>query len=229
MELFKRLAIGTANFGQDYHGTRCKNIDAVLDYCQCVGIDMLDTAEAYNWDYTKVGGYFKIVSKVRKISHPDKPGGIIEIPPSKLYGCLVHNSTSQFVLDIIKNFRPERYQKIGYSLYEFPPIDIQIDIIQIPYSLWDRRFEQTIEICHKKGIEVHIRSVFLQGKILQEGKADAKDCIAFALMNPYVDRVIIGVDSLDQLKGNLDYFCKLDLMKKDDLNLIDPRRWKENE
>ncbi len=217
MELLKRLAIGTANFGQEYHGTRCKDIDAILDYCQCVGIDMLDTAESYNWDYTKVNDYFKIVTKIKNDEKPRK----------SVYAILAHRQPLVHDLARICSYKSQNYcQKIGISVYETSQSYwVEMNIIQLPYSLWDRRFESFLPVYKKRGIEIHVRSIFLQGKILQEGKADAKDCIAFALMNPNVDRVIIGVDSLDQLKSNLDYFCKLDLMKKDDPNLIDSRRW----
>ena len=225
MEIFKRLAIGAANFGQEYHGTRCRDIDAVLDYCQCVGIDMLDCADAYNWDWQQVSNYFKCVVKVQSFNQ-ERIEPLLKQNP---YCIMAHDSKLLY----INRWWDYAFSVLfGASFYEpneffsYCPDDIKV--VQLPYSLFDRRWEDYFGQMRRRHIEVHVRSVFLQGKILQEGKVDAKDCIAFALMNPNIDRVIIGVDSLDQLKRNLDYFCKLDLLKKDDLNLIDPRRWEKN-
>jgi predicted aldo/keto reductase-like oxidoreductase len=45
--------------------------------------------------------------------------------------------------------------------------------------------------------------------------------------NPHVDKVIIGVDSLDQLKENLSFIEEWNALEEKDLDIIDPRRWNE--
>ncbi|MHC4160138.1 MAG: hypothetical protein ACYSSO_13790, partial [Planctomycetota bacterium] len=75
------------------------------------------------------------------------------------------------------------------------------------------------------GVEIHVRSVFLRGKLLED--FSVYDCITFCLMNPYVDRVILGADSYDQFIYNLTHLDKLCEAKQDDINLLDPRKWKE--
>ena len=89
----------------------------------------------------------------------------------------------------------------------------------------DRRCESDMLWLKENGVEVHVRSVFLRGKCLE--KATPQECLQFVLSNPYVDRVVIGVDSLSQLKENLDFLHKWESMKCDDENIIDPRKWGE--
>ena len=63
--------------------------------------------------------------------------------------------------------------KIGVSLYDPSQIyeiahENNVDVIQVPASAIDQRILQgdIISFCKKKNIEIHIRSVFLQGALL---------------------------------------------------------------
>jgi aryl-alcohol dehydrogenase-like predicted oxidoreductase len=78
---------------------------------------------------------------------------------------------------------------------------------------------------HTNGVEVHVRSIFLQGLLFMSSRTRPKKfarfqhlfdrwdgwlkdnrisalqaCILFALSEPRISRVVVGVDSLDQLK-----------------------------
>ncbi|HOW89878.1 MAG TPA: aldo/keto reductase, partial [Elusimicrobiales bacterium] len=125
-------------------------------------------------------------------------------------------------------------EKLGFSVYY--PEEIQsllekgvgFDLVQVPYSVFDRRFEPLFPVLKKAGVEVHVRSVFLQGlafmdpsglppglaamgpkigrlrTIAQKAGAPVSAlCLGFALRDPHVDRVVIGVDGLDDLENNL--------------------------
>jgi aryl-alcohol dehydrogenase-like predicted oxidoreductase len=122
---------------------------------------------------------------------------------------------------------PDYIGNYGASIYE--PRDLNklpmhlIGVLQVPYSLFDRRFGPYFANWKAEGIEIHVRSVFLQGKILE--KVKPHEAIAFCLMNPYVDKVIIGVDSLEQLKDDLRYFHRLNELKVTNEKIIDPRKW----
>ena len=225
--IFGRLAIGTAAWGKEYHGIQVPEDEQkrILDYCQCSGIDMIDTATAYEWDWTKVSSYFNIVSK----SCSGKDLG----NKSNLYAFLSHSDSvmwQPFWADT-----SYKIKKVGLSIYE--PISIPhfgtfgvpwANLIQVPYSIFDRRFETYFAQLKEWNIEIHVRSIFLQGKILEKFKP--WECIAFCLMNKYVDRVIIGVDSLEQLKENLQPFHRMNSAEVHDENILDPRRWeKQNE
>jgi aryl-alcohol dehydrogenase-like predicted oxidoreductase len=105
---------------------------------------------------------------------------------------------------------------------------IPLDLIQIPYNVLDRRFEPFLKEYKNAGIEIHTRSAFLQGLFFREidslpdyfnpvkpkiafikQLANANDLslnkllLIFCLSQPNIDRVIIGVDSEDNIQNNM--------------------------
>jgi len=219
--IFNRLAIGTANWGREYNGARVSEDDQkrILDYCRKVGIDMIDTAEEYKWNYEEASDYFNIVTKATKEKIPCN---------DKLYACLVHNQEEFLSVfpELHKQVVMGTLPKAGVSLYEPVYLVGNIEIVQVPYSVFDRRFEDYIKKYKTGDIEIHVCSVFLRGKILEDKQISPWSCIAFCLMNPYVDRVILGADSYEQFRENLRPLEKMCAMQKDDEGLLDPRRWK---
>ena len=66
-------------------------------------------------------------------------------------------------------------KKIGISIYEFSMFEkinknFRIDMIQIPLNILDRRInlKKISKIAKKEKIELHVRSIFLQGILLKE-------------------------------------------------------------
>ncbi|MCJ7482668.1 MAG: hypothetical protein MUO31_06855 [Thermodesulfovibrionales bacterium] len=205
--IFDRLAIGTANWGREYNGAKVSEDDQkrILDYCQCSGIDMIDTATAYGWDWTKVSSYFNIIVKVKS---NDKVDNVIK---------MAHSLEDYKAIDPVCN---------GCSIYS-PEERMYVyggSVIQIPYSIYDRRFEPYLEsMRYECNNTIHVRSIFLRGKILKE--FSPQQCISFCLMNPNIDRVIIGADSYKQFKENLRPFHDMNVAEKHDINLLDCRKW----
>lgn len=124
-----------------------------------------------------------------------------------------------------------KVSKIGFSLNEPHELDLLIkkgfkpDLIQVPYNYFDRRFEEAMINLKSKGCEIHTRSSFLQGLFflapnklnaffdeikpslqrLQEMKGTlAGNLLNFVIEKPFIDKVIIGVENLQQLKKNLE-------------------------
>jgi len=116
---------------------------------------------------------------------------------------------------------------------------ITFDIVQIPYNILDQRFKDYFPILKEKNVTIHVRSVFLQGLFFVEterintnfkGAKDAVEkvyciskeysipmhslCLCFALINPFVDKIIIGVDSLEHLMENIDSLKYIDKVKR---------------
>jgi aryl-alcohol dehydrogenase-like predicted oxidoreductase len=210
--LYSRIGIGTANWGKEYNGHKVPEDEQkrILDWCKGVGIHTIDTATAYDWDYSWIWDGFLVYLKATEDDG--------EIDESE-YHCLVAHNAPDTLLDRLK------YK--GASLYS--PTDKYWlwpgGTVQIPYSLYDRRFEPYMYLQHETGTRIHVRSVFLRGKILD--KTTPQECIKFVLSNPHVDKVIIGVDSLDQLKENLSFIEEWNALEEKDLDIIDPRRWNE--
>jgi aryl-alcohol dehydrogenase-like predicted oxidoreductase len=220
MNLFSRIAIGTANWGAEYNGRWVpeKDVEKILGYAQCNGIDTLDCATAYGWDWTQANSFFNKVIKVRRGDDIER---VIESQP---YCIMAHD---------IKDYT-ELFTKglTGVSLYAELPcpaggeswITPKPELVQVPYSLYDRRMERYIALLKAQGVEVHVRSIFLRGKIIEDG-IEAEECIKFVLANPYIDKIIIGADSFDQFRRDLDFLNRWKNLEKHDEKLLDPRKW----
>jgi hypothetical protein len=222
MNIFNRIAIGTAAWGKEYNGAKVSETDIVkiLGYAQCNGIDTLDCATAYGWDWTQANSYFNKVVKVREGDDIEK---VIETQP---YAILAHN-IEDYRQGLLKSTQDYGIVMCGASIYT-PGEHLSIyggSIVELPYSLYDRRFEPYLESIHESN-EVHVRSIFLRGRIIQDG-ISAEECIKFVLANPHIDKIIIGADSFDQFRRNLDFVFKWNRLEKHDEELLDPRQWKE--
>jgi aryl-alcohol dehydrogenase-like predicted oxidoreductase len=73
--------------------------------------------------------------------------------------------------------RDHLVQKLGVSVYDEDQLKLaqrvlKPDIVQLPLSLFDQRLLESgvIEQLHASGMEVHVRSIFLQGVILMQAK-----------------------------------------------------------
>lgn len=136
--------------------------------------------------------------------------------------------------------------------------NFQFDLVQAPFNIIDRRLATTgwLARLHQAGTEVHIRSVFLQGLLLMAPTNRPKQfnrwqqlwaewqnwldahtispvqaCLGFAMSQPEINRVIVGVDSLNQFQEVLDsvdlpHAMPPEILMSEDLNLINPSNWK---
>lgn len=104
---------------------------------------------------------------------------------------------------------------------------LDIELLQAPLNILDRRLETSgwLKTLCKNGVEVHTRSAFLQGLLLldrkeiptkferwghiwdwwetmctKDGIRRAQACLEYPLQLPEVNRVIVGIDCLLQLK-----------------------------
>lgn len=222
--IFDRLAIGTANWGKEYNGTKVPEDDQkqILDYCQCSGIDMIDTATAYEWDWTKASSYFLKTVKIQRG----------EILPTRDDHVRIMGHTLEAYLAIGDKAGKRLFgSAAGVSIYSVRDAEKLMRFclpacIQVPYSIFDRRFENYFGSWKANDIKIHVRSVFLRGKLLKKFKP--WECIAFCLMNPYIDRVILGADSFEQFKQNLQPLHRMNSAEIHDENILDPRKWKDN-
>ena len=106
--------------------------------------------------------------------------------------------------------------------------EIQFDIVQLPFSILDQRFTYLLNMLKKKNVDINVRSVFLQGLLfknvdkLKDNFTKIKNkllylqsiskktdipisalCINFVVLNEQIDKVIVGVDSLQNLQDNI--------------------------
>jgi aryl-alcohol dehydrogenase-like predicted oxidoreductase len=138
------------------------------------------------------------------------------------------------------------------------------DLIQLPISIFDQRFitDKFLQRLKRKNIEIYARSIFLQGLLfLEENNLPpkmnkfrdyisrlneislkynlSKEEIALLFVDNIgeIDKIIIGVEKIDQLQRNVKILSKSDSFNKiktlinfeyfsiKDTNIIDPRKW----
>lgn len=147
-----------------------------------------------------------------------------------------------------------------YDPQELDPLwpHFRFDLVQAPFNILDRRLVETGWLTRLKqaDTEVHVRSIFLQGLLLMDAAsrpsyfqrwqplwdqwhqwlADKKltplqASLHFALAQPEIDRVIVGVDSLKHLQDILAVAEETGIeppanLISADLDLINPSKWK---
>lgn len=133
-----------------------------------------------------------------------------------------------------------------------------LNIVQAPANLVDRRLERSgwLSRLNVQNIEVHVRSPFLQGLLLMPRHAipsrfdrwswlwdrwhgnlkelnisPLSPCLSYSLSLPHVDRVVVGVESVLQLRELIESASfespsnDWSFMGHDDLELVYPSRW----
>ena len=164
---------------------------------------------------------------------------------NNLYGVLLHSSFDllkpgkKYLIDFLRGIKKDKItKKVGVSIYEKQNFyDIQRfffpDIIQLHLNIIDRRLitNNFLKKIKDKKIEIHARSVFLQGVLLenpknfspffQQFKSDflhlrneikknkislLKAYLAFVLTIKEIDKIVIGIASSKQLKQILKVF-----------------------
>lgn len=281
-----KLALGTAQFGMDYgiNNPRGKipkkEVFKILASALRNNIDTLDTAYSYG-DSEKIIGefikenstFFKIISKLPPGQEPSQAieESLKRLNLNQLYAYLIHDFNhflkKREIWSNLKKFKQQgKVQKIGFSLYYTQEIEFLLeknivpDIIQVPFSIFDQRFSKLFPFLKEKGVEIHVRSTFLQGLIFKKPEKlegnfiKIKDkittlnslsqqlntpistiCLNFATLNIYVDKVIVGIDNLENLQENIsslqqqnqikDIYPQLLNLKENNENIILPSNW----
>jgi len=258
-------------------------VQGILAQASASGVDTLDTAMVYGDSEQRLGEFgvqnWKVVSKL-----PAIPNGyhdifkwvedsvnesLRQLKVKSLYGLLLHrpqqlleqNGDRLFsALQKIKN--AGMVKNIGVSIYDPGQLDelfarFQLDIIQAPFNIIDRRLIDSgwMTRLKEKNVELHVRSVFLQGLLLMEPEArpqkfnrwsslwiqyDAwlkqsnltslQSCLRFVLSFVEINKVVIGVDSQIQLKEILEAAIGPipslpDTIATNDQQLLNPTHW----
>ena len=282
--LKKRVILGTANFTQNYGADKTKinliQIKKILNFALKNKINKIDTAESYlknNEMFKFTKDKFKLSTKINpdikwtslkycrdKIeNHIDKLNG------TKIETILFHDIKILFhkegrkIFNNLEILKKKRYfRKIGISIYDMDCLNYiisnyKINIVQCPYNILDKRILKSnwLNKLQNKGIEVHVRSIFLQGllvnkkfykykrfkkwkqkianwfKSLEKNKISPIEYCLHDLLIRDFDKVVIGISKFEDFKEILDFKFKKNINKViglniKDIKLIDPRRWK---
>lgn len=251
-----RLALGTVQFGLDYGVSNptgqvpIGEAMAILRLASTAGIELLDTARRYGTSEAVLGELlsagplcFQIVSKLPPQCSAERVADELNsslqlLSVKSLYAYLAHSFADYQQAPLRQQLYQARakglVQKVGASLY-FPSElawlldnDIDIDLVQLPYSIFDQRFASLLGPAHESGIEIHARSLFLQGLFFLSPAAVAQQfpealehhasfhrlcadhhlavssaLINFGLTEPHLDKLVIGLTTTGELAHNL--------------------------
>lgn len=251
--MLEKLVLGTVQFGLQYGVNSAGRpsedaVKGILAEAAKGGIDTLDTSSAYGNSEVVLGKCispdddFKIVSKYPKGETPVGEmfhGTLKRLKVNQLYGYLLHHfevykNTSAVWDEFIALKESGKVKKIGFSLYTPEELEFILkngspfDLVQVPFNIFDKKFLPYMKELHENGVEIHVRSTFLQGlffkdrnslpeKLLpmrkyllqldefshESGLSISEIALNYNLQNPYIDGVLIGVDNVEQLQMNL--------------------------
>lgn len=273
---------GVSNTQGVTSGGEIKNI---LDKAYASGISLLDTAPDYGDSESKIGiadaNGFNIITKIPKLSkYPgstDKvnalrssvDNSIANLNRVRLHGLLFHDvsdltADAQGLLlgEVNKLKSNSSVGKIGVSVYTGEEIDSVLDIflpdiVQVPFNILDQRLLHSghLKKLSDLGVEIHARSVFLQGlfhipserlpkffkpieHLLAGINLAAKEqrmsmnqaSLTFVRDQPFVDKILVGIESLFQLNEAIRDFVvepgfKCESLDCEQEKYLDPRRW----
>ena len=227
-------------------------VQAILTTAQEKGIGMLDTAIAYGASEQILGQLgirdFEVVSKLPALPigcddvlswvRAQVADSLHRLRLPQLRGILLHQPEQ-----LMGPFGSELYDalqslkdlglvaKIGISIYRPDELDtllksMSFDLVQAPFNLLDRRLITTgwLDRLRGMGVEIHVRSVFLQGLLLMPAGhrplyfdrwsklwqiyddwlrhhriTAVQACLRYALWSKGIDRLIVGVETSAQL------------------------------
>ncbi len=245
---------------------KISEIKKIIKFALSNGIKTIDTAQAYGEGekrLNKIGiNEFTTLSKlpVTKPAVNRKKWVINNIKKSLkilnkkfFHAVFVHNTNylydkkgSEIYKGLVAAQNKGLVKNIGVSTYTIKEIKFIIknfkkfNIIMLPFNIIDRRplKSKIFEKLNKLNIEVHTRSVFLQGLLLLNkeempkkfhkwsnvfnsikkvskklGMSKYEVCLRYVLSNPYIDKVLIGTDNFSQLKK------LVNLSKKGNINV----------
>jgi aryl-alcohol dehydrogenase-like predicted oxidoreductase len=228
-------------------------VHEVLRTAQAAGLTLLDTAAAYGDSEARLGQWlsqagveassFQLVTKLAA-GPASRVGQQLQESLARLrrpdvYGVMFHSFNAfrkqPDSWSALQEARDARLvQRIGVSLYHPEEAawllekGLDADLVQVPFNVLDQRFGPLLPELAGRGVEVHVRSAFLQGLLLRDPAAlpaffeplapkltrlhqlaRAADIplpallLQFAAFAPGVRRVVVGVDSAANLQENL--------------------------
>jgi len=255
---------------------------AILSVARNASIDTIDTAAMYGASEDILGmagvASFRVVTKAPALAGEADPAGALRrsletslarLQLSSVDALLLHDAgdaTGEGAEAIACTFRELKAEGLtraaGVSIYRPSDLDsiaddFPLDFLQAPLNVFDQRVvrDDRVQRLCGAGMELHVRSAFLQGVLLQAPVArrayfaewgnafSAYDefvqrnggdrlaaCLGFALDQPNVTRVVVGVETPAQLAeivraADRPFSIDTSDLAQSDVRLIEPRHW----
>ena len=245
------------------------------------GIVSIDTAIAYGQSESIIGetsqNRFNIISKLPPLPvdisnvsewvHSQVQGSLSRLKCTSLDALLLHRpqdltgAQGVELYAAIKSLMAEKMiDRFGVSIYSPDDLEgiidtFEIHVVQAPLNVFDRRILGVTDQLSALNIEVHVRSVFLQGVLIaspqdrphrfepwsehfalfdewvrSSGMSAMACCMGFALQQPGIAKLVIGTTSAESLDEIMNSIPNSVLEVPTHLQssveqLIDPRFW----
>ena len=258
-----------------------EEVARILDTAVDHGIDSIDTAIAYGHSESIIGeisqNRFKIISKLPPLPvdisnvsewvYSQVQGSLSRLKCTSLDALLLHRpqdltgAQGVELYAAIESLMAEKMiHRFGVSIYSPDDLEgiidtFEIHVVQAPLNVFDRRILGVTDQLSALNIEVHVRSVFLQGVLIanpknrpqrfepwsehfslfdewvrSSGMSAMACCMGFALQQPGIAKLVIGTtsaESLDEIMNSTpNSVLKVPTHLQSSVEqLIDPRFW----
>jgi aryl-alcohol dehydrogenase-like predicted oxidoreductase len=258
-----------------------EEVARILDTAVDHGIDSIDTAIAYGHSESIIGeisqNRFKIISKLPPLPvdisnvsewvHSQVQGSLSRLKYTSLDALLLHRPQdltgaqgAELYAAIGSLMAEKMIHRFGVSIYSPDDLEgiidtFEIHVVQAPLNVFDRRILGVTDQLSALNIEVHVRSVFLQGVLIaspqdrphrfepwsehfalfdewvrSSGVSAMACCMGFALQQPGIAKLVIGTtsaESLDEIMNSTpNSVLKVPTHLQSSVEqLIDPRFW----
>ena len=257
------------------------DFEIIMETAKSAGVCSIDTAVAYGDSHTILGQIgiedWSVTTKLPAL--PESMDSLEEwyrnIISSSMHDLKIQQIDTLLVHDVqdlvaeygaklIPLLRESKLKgdvkNIGVSIYQPEDLDsfydiFRPDIVQCPYSIFDQRMQISgwLQKLNDDGVDVHARSVFLQGTILRHrfelnpyfhrwdsffmnlesfckarGVSKLEAAIGFVKQESRIHKIIVGIESEEQLKQILlafDRSVEGFHVPCDDIELLNPLFW----
>ena len=268
--MINKLVIGTVQFGLDYGITNRKGkiseeeLNKVFNICNEKNIMYFDTAQDYGNSEDILVNYKKIYNKIKIITKAKFKNKNINETIEKsickfdIIDYFLLHSFDDYNEDVINKLIEykinKKINKIGVSVYTVNEAIIclkneHIDVVQIPFNYSDSQWLNSdfINLINDTTKEIHIRSIFLQGVLLNpilkrpinileydfdklNNKIDyltnllqlsrLELCFAYINSFQWITKFLIGIDDYDHLMTNYEIINKNLKLTDEQLNIV---------
>ena len=270
--MLQKILLGTANFVKPYgvlsdgKSLPPETVSEILSYAKSKGLSGLDTALGYG-NLTEVVPAqelqgLRIITKISVLDDVNDAIQKLSATQIPYYGILIHDPQNlakvsgeqiQELMAGIKNAFPQA--KLGISIYAPQELytlasHFMPDLIQIPLNPFNQtcKTDTFVEFIESNKIEVHARSLFLQGVLLAEDLPAAlaplksywlalrektqgntlSSLLTWAMAQDFVSAWVLGLSSvqdLEQINEALENHAPVPEFQPVDHPLIDPQNW----
>lgn len=231
----------------------------ILISAKSKGINTLDTAIGYGDCHNRIGNLgidnLNIISKISHFGNDISEiklnilsqikQSLKELKIPFINTLLLHspndllNQNKYEVYDALTSAKDNGFcKKIGVSGYCPNQIlnltkEFKLDVVQLPFNIFNNQItnDKILNYFKSNGIELHVRSIFLQGLLLMESYernpyfdnwkelfdkweswlkqnkiSKLEGCISYVTQNKFIDKVVIGIDSKNHFDEILNVF-----------------------